>query len=427
MSRLRIYQLTNVVQYDINKWELSQSYEIRVIRMEEGNAMRKMPKLSAILLIFLVIACLTQQAYARLTAGPVYYDTTGTCGKSLLFTVKDGVMRIQGTGDMYDYDGGHMQCPWDSHAFTKIVVEPGVTSIGAYAFSYRSDNGSPITEIQLPDTLNRIGKYAFDSCNSLAELKLPSSLIVIDQGAFEGCCNLTNITLPAGLITLGDGAFRGCSSLTELNIPDSVINIGSQILEGTAVPPPYPTPNMDIPAAWARSQLEEAAASGLTTEHTNTGYRRWITREQLAELAVQMAEKLTGTSLTPSSKDTFWDTESVSALKAAAAGIVDGKDAHHFVPDGNASREEIAAILCRTAFYVEEHSQYRCKLNTMTGVPAQYMDKARISAWAVPYVAGLADSGILTGTTAATLSPQAPTSVQEAIVLVLRLYRHILG
>ena len=389
--------------------------------------MRKAAKLFAILLICLVISCLTQQAYARLTVGPVFYDTTGTCGKSLLFTVKDGVMRIQGTGEMYDYDGGHMQCPWDSHAFTKIVVEPGVTSIGAYAFSYGSDNGSPITDIQLPDTLNRIGKYAFDCCNSLAELKLPSSLTVIDQGAFEGCCNLTSITLPAGLVTLGDDAFRGCSSLTDLKIPDSVINIGSQILEGTAVPPPYPTPTMDIPASWAKSQLEEAAALGLTTEHTNTGYRRWITREQVAELSVRMAEKLTGTSLIPSAKDTFWDTESAAALKAAAAGIVDGKDEHHFVPDGNATREEIAAILCRTAFYVAEHSQYSSNLNTMVNIPAQYTDRARISAWAAPYVALLADSGILTGTTDTTLSPQDPTSVQEAIVLVLRLYRHISG
>lgn len=59
--------------------------------------MRKITKLSVLLLILLVTACLTQQAYARLTVGPFFYDTTGTCGKSLLFTVKDGVMRIQGT------------------------------------------------------------------------------------------------------------------------------------------------------------------------------------------------------------------------------------------------------------------------------------------------------------------------------------------
>lgn len=389
--------------------------------------MKKIANIFPYLLMLVLMEFMTIQADAQLSYGPVYFDTTGTCGKALIFTIKDGVMRIQGTGDMYDYNGNHIRRPWDSHAFTKIVVESGVTSIGDYAFSYGGDYGSPVIDVQLPDTLNRIGKYAFDNCNNLVELKFPSSLTTIDQGAFEGCSNLTNIILPAGLTTIGDDAFWGCSSLSELKIPDSAVNIGSHILEDTGVSEPHPAPTMDIPAAWAEAQLEEATNLGITTEHTKTGYRRGITREQIAELAVNLTEKLTGTSLTPAAGDTFWDTTDISALKAVAAGIVNGKDEYNFVPNGNATREEIATILCRAAFYVEEQSGRDSRLNTVADISGQYIDKVQISSWAGPYVAALTDAGILTGTSDTTLSPQNHTSVQEAIVLTLRLYKHILG
>ena len=123
----------------------------------------------------------------------------------------------------------------------------------------------------------------------------------------------------------------------------------------------------------------------------------------------------------------FIDTNDYMVLKAYSGGIVTGRGAGAFAPDGYATREEIAVILCRAAAYVKERSGGYAGLNMEADLPAQYADAAQVSAWAGPSVAALTDAGILTGTSDTTLSPQNRTSVQEAIVLTLRLYKHIIG
>ena len=268
--------------------------------------MKKFSKLFSLAFVFLCVCCLTLEASARLSAGGIVsYEPAGSCGKSLTYAIEDRILRIQGTGDMYDYN--YMDPPWDLFAFEEIVIESGVTSIGDYAFSYGSENGSPLTNVQFPDTLKRIGQYAFHSCNSLKELKLSEGLTMIDKSAFGGCTSLVNVELPEGLVTIENNAFIACTALLELKIPDSVINIGTDIIKGSGVPEPHPASNVNIPSTWAKTELEEATALGLATENTSNCYRNNISRVQIAELAVNLAEKLVNTSITPAAEDIFWD------------------------------------------------------------------------------------------------------------------------
>ena len=145
----------------------------------DGYAMQKASKMSSVLLVCLLMAGFTPQANA-LSAGPASYEyaDTGSCGESLTYTVENGILRIQGIGDMYDCkeDSSYRKPSWDPFHFTQIVIESGVTSIGDYAYAFGHANGSPLTSVQLPDTLKRIGESAFSGCNNLTEIALPEGL-----------------------------------------------------------------------------------------------------------------------------------------------------------------------------------------------------------------------------------------------------------
>lgn len=69
-----------------------------------------------------------------------------------------------------------------------------VTEIAPYAFSAHSVDKDPnavcgamLTEILLPDTLERIGRYAFYGCENLEKISFYSHIKDIGAGAFTGC------------------------------------------------------------------------------------------------------------------------------------------------------------------------------------------------------------------------------------------------
>lgn len=69
-----------------------------------------------------------------------------------------------------------------------------VTEIAPYAFSAHSEDREPeavcgekLTEIFLPDTLQRIGRYAFYGCENLEKIAFYSNIKDIGAGAFTGC------------------------------------------------------------------------------------------------------------------------------------------------------------------------------------------------------------------------------------------------
>ena len=73
--------------------------------------------------------------------------------------------------------------------FTHIIIEPGITSIGDYAFcpstfqcSYSYSN---ISEIVIPDTVTKIGRQAFYSWRYLGKVVIPDSVTEIDWPGTE--------------------------------------------------------------------------------------------------------------------------------------------------------------------------------------------------------------------------------------------------
>ena len=105
---------------------------------------------------------------------------------------------------------------------TAINIPDSVTKIGPFAF----DGCSDLTTINIPDSVTEIGNNAFMECLGLTEITIPNSVTSIGGGAFYGCSGLTSVTIGNGVTSIGDSAFDGCRSLEGIVIPKSVTSIG---------------------------------------------------------------------------------------------------------------------------------------------------------------------------------------------------------
>lgn len=113
----------------------------------------------------------------------------------------------------------------------KVVVSPGIKSIGKGAFEYCSK----LKSISLPKTLTSIGESCFDNCESLTNITIPSGIKIIPQWCFAGCTALTTISIPDTVNKISYGAFEYCSKLQTISIPSGVTAIPSRCFAGTGI------------------------------------------------------------------------------------------------------------------------------------------------------------------------------------------------
>ena len=66
--------------------------------------------------------------------------------------------------------------------------------------------------LNLPESIETIGHYAFYSCTGLRSVNLSSNLKSIGRSAFELCKSLESITLPKSLKVIREFAFRNCAN-----------------------------------------------------------------------------------------------------------------------------------------------------------------------------------------------------------------------
>ena len=139
-------------------------------------------------------------------------------GSNVTWTLdSDGTLNISGTGGMKD------SAFYGNDDIKKVVIEDGVTSIGADAFS----NCSSLTSITIPNSVTSIGSWAFNLCTRLTSITIPNSVTSIGNYAFIGCRRLTSITIPDSVTSIGLQTFANCKSLTSITIPNSVTSIGN--------------------------------------------------------------------------------------------------------------------------------------------------------------------------------------------------------
>lgn len=208
------------------------------------------------------------------------------CGENVTWSINDsGTLTISGTGAMYDFNGTDTVVGWTPANVREVVIEEGVTSIGARAFA----DCSSLRSVSVPATLTSIGTYAFGGCDALSDVTYAgtetawkSISIGSDRGGAtstssgngalsvvtyhwndgttsnycgdnvkwtldaEGNLNITgsgamydyistfynnssikNVVIGSGVTNISGNAFMGCSNLAGVTIPDTVRTIGS--------------------------------------------------------------------------------------------------------------------------------------------------------------------------------------------------------
>lgn len=209
-------------------------------------------------------------------------SSAGKCGtkSTWAYDTASGTLTISGTGAVNDFSDEN--APWEELKKTckNIVIDSGITSIGAGDFSYCAK----VITVTIPDTVTSLGDSAFFGCDSLKSVYIPASVLKIGENAFTTCQSLAsfdvdaknkNFTAADGVLfnndktkliayppakvgvsynmpnsvtdivgsafalsqlqkismddelkTIGDGAFYGCSLLSDVVIPENVISIG---------------------------------------------------------------------------------------------------------------------------------------------------------------------------------------------------------
>ena len=143
-------------------------------------------------IFFLILSLLPMAASA---------DQSGKCGANVEYTYNSSVksLTISGTGDMYDYDiyGTLSELPPFPSLAETLIIEPGVTSIGLFAFAGMTQ----LTSVKIPNTISTISKYSFKGCISVnsisSDIKNPNS-VTMGYGVFDDIPSTAKLTVPMG-------------------------------------------------------------------------------------------------------------------------------------------------------------------------------------------------------------------------------------
>ncbi len=175
----------------------------------------------------------------------------------------------------------------------------------------------------------------------------------------------------------------------------------------TALPPASPIygPASD----WAIAELDQAAAAGLIPEILRgKDMRVSISREEFAELAVQLYEGTTGKTILVLNANPFTDTANYQILKAYQLGITAGTSETTFEPNTRITREQCATMLYRAIKAIAPNADY-----STTGIP-DFPDQAQIASWAVEGTKYMSKLGIILGDTRGYFMPKPLNAAHEA-------------
>ena len=124
--------------------------------------------------------------------------------KNKYYSSEDGILFDKQKKNIMVYPVGKTEKSYE--------IKSGVTTIGAYAFSYNTN----LTSVTIPDSVTAIGDCAFVGCTSLTSVTIPNSVTSIGDGAFAGCTSLTSVTIPDSVTSIGQGAFGDCQALADV-------------------------------------------------------------------------------------------------------------------------------------------------------------------------------------------------------------------
>ncbi|MBR6719876.1 MAG: leucine-rich repeat protein [Clostridia bacterium] len=343
------------------------------------------------------------------------------------------------------------------HTLEKITVDENnqnFTSVDGVLFSkdmtklIAFPSGKKNKAYTVPESVKVIGEYSFEY-TTLSELNINEGTEIVEPGAISWSDTLEVVNFSDTVKEIRD--MKENTNIKKLIIPESVTYYRGFNEEGRVdtvhrgdLPTPYycycggfhhHSENfvwsdgwtwrqcqklVDTPDSWAEDEIDKAKEAGIVPESLLYGFKSRITRREFAELVIALTEKAVGREL-PLAEENFDDTHSVAVSKAKAAGIVSGRGDNIYNPGSFVTREEIAVMFLRTIEFVEKEKGVTL-IEKKASIDKVYADRDKVSSWAVKALATLNGEGIIKGTTNSTLFPSGTATVQESVILALRIY-----
>ena len=150
------------------------------------------------------------------TSGNICDGAFYNCSMLTSVTIGNGVRSI-GNCAFSDCTGLTAVYITDLAAWCGVSFDGGAANPLSYAHNLYLNN-KLVTKLIIPDSVTRIGGYAFSGCTGLTSITIPDSVTNIGGSAFYNCTGLTSITIPDGVTSIGDYAFSGCTCLTSITV-----------------------------------------------------------------------------------------------------------------------------------------------------------------------------------------------------------------
>jgi hypothetical protein len=182
--------------------------------------------------------------------------------------------------------------------------------------------------------------------------------------------------------------------------------------------------NFGKPSSWAKRELQSARDLELIPFELDIAYKSPCTREEFCIYIFRTLEKLSEESLESLVKEygglrEFPDCQRYEVSVAYTLGIVSGLNPTTFGPEENITREQAAAILCRTAAFlgIESNSDALAFKDSDT-----FSDYAKE---AITFISSVKGDGIrvMTGVSKDRFDPRGLYTREQAILTLLRLYQ----
>lgn len=118
----------------------------------------------------------------------------------------------------------------ESNKNFKVINGSLYDKSGATLIQYTlGKDGSTMT---IPEGVQVIGATAVAHCQRIKEIVFPSTIKRILRGAFEGCVNLRSAKIPSSVVEVGVGAFKNCSKLNEVTLPEKLYYVRNSLFSG---------------------------------------------------------------------------------------------------------------------------------------------------------------------------------------------------
>ena len=141
----------------------------------------------------------------------------------------DGTLFIEGSGQMKSWASASA-VEWSSKvsSIKKVTFNGNITSIGAYAFAGCSN----LTVCDLPETVDKIGQYAYYNCTALEKMRIPDAVTSIQTYTFAGCSALSWVDCGLGIQVIEPFAFTNCTNVRYIVVNGTCTKIKANAFTG---------------------------------------------------------------------------------------------------------------------------------------------------------------------------------------------------